>query len=142
MDGAAAPHANSSQGPRADGDSAAHETPSATPLVTEMAASPPREDAQPSSHSRRKYPEQIHLLVNKAFADFKRVSLASERSKDYLGKLNNFKSIGSLPKNLMVKPPKLSINDDESNALLSAKLETIQADANKLFLDAYIDVVS
>ena len=42
----------------------------------------------------------------------------------------------------MVKPPKISINDDESNALLSAKLETIQVDANKLFLDAYIDVVS
>ena len=40
----------------------------------------PREDAQPSSHSRSKYPDQIHLLVNKVFADFKRVSLVAERS--------------------------------------------------------------
>ncbi|KAH9290505.1 hypothetical protein KI387_034622 [Taxus chinensis] len=94
--------------------------------------------AKPSSN----FPVQIQVLVNKAFAEFKRLSLISEPSKDFLIKLQGFKSSGILPKNLHVKAPKISVNDLESNAFLSLKLNSIQVDANYLFLDAYIDALT
>lgn len=41
----------------------------------------------------------------------------------------------------MVKVPKISINDEEANALLSTLLDTAQHDANKRFLDAFISAM-
>ncbi|KAH9324027.1 hypothetical protein KI387_004205, partial [Taxus chinensis] len=90
----------------------------------------------------KKFPDQILSLVTKAFGEFKRLSLIEERSSEFLSKLESFKTSGSLPRNLLVKPPKITINDAEGNSLLSSSLDSIQSENNRCFLDAYIAALS
>lgn len=90
---------------------------------------------------RQMFPAAISSLVQTAFKDFKRRHLQADRSAEFLRKLKIFKDSGSLPKNLQVKPPKISINDPEGNALLASELDSIQADTNQRFLTAYISAM-
>lgn len=116
--------------------SSAQDVPSSSNLHSDVPSDIPSEE--PSS----KFPDQIQVLVNKAFSGYKRLCIDAERSKDHLERLKNFSASGTLPKSLQVKPPRISVNDSEANSFLESKLNALQSDANKAFLLAYIEAVS
>lgn len=67
--------------------------------------------------------------------------MQAKRSTKFVKKLKAHMGNGTLPKHLLVKPPKLSINDAESNVALSTIFESIQLQANKEILKALTEAM-
>lgn len=91
-------------------------------------------DLAPSSQ----YLKPITSLINTSFEEYKHHSLLAKCLADYLVHLKKHKEDGTLPKCLLIKAQKISINEEEGNTMMATFVESIQKESNIKLLEGNI----
>ena len=84
------------------------------------------------------YPPHIKDFLNKSIEEYKRLTLSSEKAKTLFLKKTKEKEEGMFPTCLRVKPPKLTIGDEQMNTIFQDKMWELCETYKKGLQDAYL----
>ena len=83
-------------------------------------------------------PPHIKDFLNKSIEEYKRLTLSSEKAKTLFLKKTKEKEEGMFPTCLRVKPPKLTIGDEQMNTIFQDKMWELCETYKKGLQDAYL----